>query len=164
MWAEEVGPQEVPETKYLKNAPRIPKDRGQQGRASLAERMERLLEGLKKETDKPQPQMRVHLGQNFPQWGFTKMTSSESGWWNHVGGDTVPWINEVLLVENSFTLLNQFTIYQILRNENSSRKESFSMQQSLRSMVLGSYLLRECNTREARVRGKRVREGRRQRQ
>ena len=154
MWAEEVGPQEVPETKYLKNAPRIPKDRGQQGRASLAERMERLLEGLKKETDKPQPQMRVHLEQNFPQWGFTKMTSSESGWWNHVGGDTVPWINEVLLVENFFTLVNQFTIYQILRNENSSRKESFSMQQSLRSMVLGSYLLRECNIREARVRGK----------
>ena len=98
--------------------------------------------------------MRVHLGQAFPQWGFTKMTSSESGWWNRVGGDTVPWINEVLLVENSFTLLSQLTVCQILRNENGSRKESFSMQQSPRSRVLSSYLLRECNTREARARGK----------
>ena len=64
------------------------------------------------------------------------------------------WINEVLLVENPFTLLNQFAIYQILRNENGSRKESFSMQQSLSSRVLGAYLLRECNTREARGGGK----------
>lgn len=33
------------------------------------------------------------------------------------------WINEAPLVENPFTLLNQFTVYQILRNENGSRKE-----------------------------------------
>ena len=73
---------------------------------------------------------------------------------NHIRGDTVSCINEVLPVANSFSFLNEFTLYQMLRNENGSRKESFSMKQSLGLRLICSYFLREFNAREARVRGK----------
>lgn len=74
------------------------------------------------------------------------------------------WINEVLLVENPFTLLNQFTVYQILRNENGSRKEFLH---AAEPEVKGSWSLPSQRVQHQGSQGlgeRRVREGRRQRQ